>query len=714
MKKKLTDAEKQAKRDGDEVRHWLAEVDAACKREKEYRKEGYRVYDLYTGRKPNPFAILYSNTDTVLPAVYSAVPRPVVQRRFKDEDPIGKYASQAGQRGLEFLIDTNVEGYETFDSAVRASVLDGLLPGRGVTSIKYESEVQEVIPDGAAEGTEPIPVKNWETVCTDSVSWDRFIHGYARKWSKVPWIAYELHLDRDEAERLGIAPDILAKIKFVEGEEESEIEKEGEGDHSGRVAGDEADAKLGEKKTALFWQIWDKDGGRKIRYLCPQYKDSLVKVEDDPLGITGFFNCPRPIQFVEKSNDLLPVALYSLYEQQAKELNDITVRITRITNAIKARALYDTELGDDMKNLLEADEPQMVPADKSSSLAAEKGLDNAVWFWPVDKLIVVLRELYAARQQCKAVIYEITGISDILRGATVASETATAQEIKNQWGTLRLKRLQKEVQRYTRDLLRMILEVAAKKFSERTWAQMTGLPFITSEKRAQAQMIAKASVASGQQPDPATLAALQAPVWEQVLSTLRNDTQRAYRIDIETNSTVEPEATEDQKMIAEVMNALAQYLNGITPLVISGAMPFEAAQSMLLAIVRRFRFGPELEEYVKAMKPPKPQDDGKKEAEAIKSKAEQERMAFEQQVAREDRAAEQQEMAQKAQLEAMKMQAEMERIELERQMAREEHAMKMAELRAKAEYNALMVEIKTKQAKERAAQPRKEAASANA
>lgn len=674
-----------------EVAYWLNELDAARKREKDWRKEGERILDIYSGKKSTPFNILYSNTETLLPALYSAVPRPVVQRRFKDEDPLGKLASTAGQRGLEFLLDTNTEGYETFDSAMRAAALDGLLPGRGVTGVKYEHDTQDVVPDGAAEGTEPIPVKNWETVCPDSISWDRFLHGYARKWSKVPWVSYELHLDRDEAAKLGIEATVLEKITFTEGEAESSTTGESQEPKS------DEDRNLGERKTALFYQVWDKEGGRKLRYVCPQYKDDFCKVEDDPLGLTGFFNCPRPIQFLEKSNELLPVALYVLYEEQAKELNNLSRRIRAVTAAIKAKAIYDTELGEDIKNLMEADEPAMVPADKSSSLAAEKGMDNAVWFWPVEKLIVVLRELYAAREQCKSVIYEITGIADIMRGATVASETATAQEIKSQWGTLRLKRLQKEVQRYARDLLRMMLEVAAKKFSERTWAQMTGLPFITSEKREQAMSIAQAAQQAGQPPPPEIAQALQAPEWAKVLDTLRNDTQRAYRIDIETNSTVEAEATEDQKNIAEVMNALAQYLNGVAPLVISGSMPFEAAQAMLLAIIRRFRFGPELEEYVKAMKPPKPPDDGKAEAEKAKLQMEQQRFQQEQAAAAQDREAKHGEMKLKALVDAAKARAELERIDREAQAAQQEHIFKMEELAAKAEYNKLMAQLKERQ-----------------
>ena len=55
--------------------------------------------------------------------------------------------------------------------------------------------------------------------------------------------------------------------------------------------------------------------------------------------------------------------------------------------------------GDDIKNLVTANDNELVPADKSSSLAAEKGLQNAIWFWPVEQLVNVLVQLYQARYQ---------------------------------------------------------------------------------------------------------------------------------------------------------------------------------------------------------------------------------------------------------------------------------------------------------------------------
>jgi len=629
----------------EEVQRWLDEIKDAKKREADFRKDGERVLKIYGAEKneTTPFNILFSNTETLLPALYSAVPRPVVSRRFKDEDPMGKASATAGQRALEFLLDTNVDGYETFDDAMGLCVLDALLPGRGIATVKYDAKV---------EGDEGMERKTWETVCCETRSWDRVYFGYAKKWSKVPWIAYEEYIDRDEAERL-FGAETAAKLKFSEGEDGDD-----EGEHR-----QSADQNLGGKKTTLIYQIWDKDGGRVIRWVSPGYGDGVLKVDPDPLQLAGFFNCPRPMTFIAKSNDLIPVAMYKMYENQAEEINRLTQRIRTVVGALRARGIYDSELGDDLDRLMKEGDAILIPSDKSSSLAAEKGLQNAIWFMPIDVLMATLTQLYQAREQCKRVIYEITGISDILRGSTVASETATAQGIKAQWGTMRLKRLQKEVQRYARDVLRMMLEIAGTKFSEETWAGMTGLPFLTTDQRQQAEQMAQAlqmAQAQGAQVPPETQQqvqqALSAPVWGQVLDLLQNDIQRAYRIDIETNSTVEPEAVEDQKNIAELMNALAQYLNGVGPLVAKGVMPMEVAQSMLLAITRRFRFGTDIEDYIKQMKAPPPEDDGKA-AEAAKVQAE---------------------MQAQHQAEQQKMQLEMQKIQAEGQM-------QMLELKAEAQ-----------------------------
>ena len=630
-----TDDQGRPKEPSEIVRYWVNEITQARKREKDWRKDGQDILDIYSAKHETPFNILFSNTETLLPALYSAVPRPVVTRRFKDADPLGKAAAEAAQRILSFLLDTNNEGYETFDEAMRMATLDALLPGRGVTVVKYDAEIQDALlerevdeqeapAEQAAEDErdEQLPYTSGELVCLDTRAWDRVYFGYAKKWSKVPWMAYEEYLDKEEATKL-FGEKIVDELTFSAGDVPEDNDYQ-------RSAKDEQNK--GERKTACFYQIWDKDGGKKVRYISPNYKEGYLRVDDDPLGLTGFFNCPRPLQFIEKSNDLRPTPMYALYKNQARELNRLTQRIHNITEAIKARGVYSSDMGETLGNILKGDDNTLVPAENSSTLAFEKGIGNAIWMWPVETLVQVLIQLYQAREACKVVIYEITGIADIMRGTSAASETLGAQQIKQSWGTLRLKRLQREIQRYSRDLLRLMLEIAATKFSEDTWAKMTGLPYTTTMVAQQLAQIAFAAQQSGQPLDAQTQAAMRQPRWADVLEMLRDDTQRAYRVDIETNSTIAPEASEDQQHITEMMTAMGQFLNGVAPLVAKGVMPFQIAQSMLLAISRRFQFGTEVEGFIQQMTEP-PKDDLAKNAEAMKQQAEmqleQARLQFE-------------------------------------------------------------------------------------
>jgi len=619
---------------------FLEEINDAKKREKDFREDGKEILEIYSADRKTPFNILYSNTETLLPALFSEVPRPVIQRRYKDEDPMGKVVSEAAQRMLEYLLDTDIDDYEKFDSSMSDATLDGLLPGRGVTSVKYETD------------------DDWETVCTDSKKWNRVLFGYAHKWSKVPWVAYEEYLDRKEAKRLFGSK--VNKLRFVEGEEKEEEESWEEEDNKNK----------GYRKTAQVYQIWNKSD-KTIKYVSPQLKDEFLKVDEDPLNLTGFFNCPRPLQFVEKSNDLMPTALYKLYENQAKELNRIQGRLNRVIEAIKVRGAYNGALGEEIEQILKEEDNALVPTDKAG-LLAEGGLDQNIWMLPIGELVATAQQLMQARESCKAVIYEVTGISDIVRGQSKASETLGAQKIKESWGTMRLKRLQKEVQRYALDTMRLMLDIAVKKFSEKSWVKMTGLPYSTTEQKAQAEQMVKTARENGINPQSPTVQQavqiLQMPNWGDILEVLKDNYSRSYRIDIETNSTLDVEATEDKQLVGDFMNAMAQFMNGMGPLIEKGVMPFPAAKSMMLAIVKRYRFGREVEDELNKMQEPKPQQDPEQEKKVKEFQQAQQKFQQEQQKFQQEKQQAQEKFMQegnklkmdKAQLDFVKKLAEME------------------------------------------------------
>jgi len=625
-------------------RAWKSEIDDALTREKAYRSAGQKVVDLYEAKKGDdtPFAILYSNTETLAPAVYNARPIPIVQRRFKDADPLGKEISNVSVRTLKFLIDTESQDYDAFDDLIQASVLNGLLTNRGLTRFKFVASTSH------------------QCVYGEDVRWDKFSHGYARSWKKVPWICFEWDMNPDEM-----------KMNFpdVQGIDFSAIPEATESDNT------KTDNSMQGVKLAKVFEVWDKRT-RKVYFFSPAYPKGPLKVVEDPLHLTGFFPVPRPLNFMRKVTTLVPTPLYEHYRSQAQELNTLTRRLKAIIAAIKYRGAYNAAV-EGIEKMLKAEDNELVPVENVQSMPDGTSMDKLLWIVPINELAATAQQLYQQREQVKQVIYEITGISDILRGASVASETATAQNIKNQWGTLRLKKMQKEVQRYCRDALAIILEIACNCFDQQTFMKMTGAQYMTGQQKVEIQQklqmaqqqAAMQAQLTGQPPQPPqeppieVLHMLQLPTWEEIMGTMKDTLATHYKIDIETNSTIDTEASQDKQDIAELVGAMSQFMTGLGPLVQQGAMPIEVAKEVLLVICRRFNFGPQLEDAIGTMKQPPAPDSQPSPADQAKQQAIMAQAQIDQQKGQMDMQMLQMQM--EAEKQKLQMQMELDQMELE-------------------------------------------------
>lgn len=734
------------------VQHWLDEITASKKREKDFREDGQKILRIYCGKEGKPFNILFSNTETLLPALYSNTPRPKVEptrsiKKTLPNDPrlaakIGA-ASMLANTLLEYLIDTNRSDRETFSDAMEAATLDALLPGRGVTTIEFDADIFESTTNGdtyendttkadtesnpegyTSNATEDQSETNdyaeKETISVNSNTWNKVILGFATKWSDVPWIAYEQYMGKTECIKL-FGKKIASELKYSknDGDQQSN-DDEGYGNDAGGY-GEMKDG-FSDMKTAHVFQIWDKST-KKILYISPCYMIGYLKEEEDPYGLTGFFNCPRPLQFLKK-NDIVPVPLYKMYENQAEELNRITGRLNKIFQAIKVVGFFNGNLDSDLENLLQKPDLTLT-ASSQSALLVDGGLEKNIWLWPIDKLINVANMLILARNQAKQTIYEITGISDILRANTNPSETLGAQKIKEAWGTLRIKRAQAEVARYARDTLRIMLEMAITKMSMETIQKITQLPLETEQSHAQAKKsmemvrsnsakiqlmaqtgqidqnaVAQAMQQAQQQMQQAN-AILSTPTWEETIVLLKDDMQRAWNIDIETNSTIDIEATEDKKDIAEIMNSLAQFMNGISPMMEAGMMDFETAKAMLSTVAKKLRFGTEIEDRLASMQPPQPKDDGKAEAQAMKEKAEVEKKIMAQQQQSAQAVAQAEEANRKISAENEKLKFELQAINKQRELDKRE--MEIAKREIKVDFRDMVISHKIEIQNERAA-----------
>lgn len=589
------------------VARWIMELRLADKADSNWREQAKTAYKRYAGNSGNSaakrqsgFNILWSNTETLAPAIYNSLPRPDVRRRFSDSDPVGKYVSDVLERSISFGLDD-----EDFDSKIKPIVLDLLLGGRAVARVRYipsfvqvdvdgaEHEESEEIQDGheAQEGAQEELA--WEQVPIEHVHWEDYRQGPGRSWQEVCWVAFKHRLTREECvEKFqDIGNDI--PLENVDIGDENKIDRDGNLDTT-------------VWKRATVWEIWDKDS-RKVLWLCSAYPDRLLREDEDPLNLVNFFPIPRPLLSIERPDCLEPVTLFSQYESQAKELDTLTYRIQKIIGAIKARGIYDSMLGNDLANLFKGDDNELIPSESAVALTERGGLDKFIWMNPVEKLVLVVRELIAQREQLKQTVYEISGISDIMRGSSMASETATAQQIKGQWGSMRVSRMQRDFQRFVRDLIRIKCELIAEKFSPQTLQTMTDIQLPSMQVKMLSQQ-------AGQQ--------VNVPAWEEIIETMRDDSLRSFRIDVETDSTIQQELSENQQAFAQGIQAITGFMSAVAPAVQSGAFPIDAAKAIIMAWARRSRLGREVEdalEQIKAPNPPPQAQDNSAQVEQMKA-----------------------------------------------------------------------------------------------
>lgn len=626
----MSSEETPVKTERDIVRKWCKELDLSSKQEKDWRKDSERVVKIYRGEdcrtdsdnggtelKRNAFNILWTNTETMRPALYNSTPQPVCRRRFRDESPVGKAAAEVLERALSFSIDA----YD-FDERISLAIDDYLLPGRGVTRVRYIPTIEET--EGATEEEVSEEVTYEEVIC-EHVHWEDFRRGPGQIWSEVPWIAFRHKLSRKElVAKFG---DVGKKVPLnitADGEQKKDDE-EPTIDNRGEV-----------------WEIWDK-AKRKVYFICEDYKDAVLKEEEDPLTLMDFFPIPRPIYSLESTNTLVPVPEYHQYETMARELNRCTSRIMNILDGLRLRGVYDSTMAE-LADLFAAGDNKMIPAQNVAKIIQQGGIDSSIWMMPVKDHAAVLMQLYQYRTSLVQAIYEMTGISDIMRGSTAASETATAQQIKSNFGTLRLQRRQREVQRYIRDLMRLKAEIIGENFSIETLRIMTGLEYMTAEEKATAQQMMQFAQMQEQQGmpappvDPKMAEMLEKPTWEEIKQIISNDMMRQFKVGIETDSTIAEQMASDKTEVTELLGGVIEFMTGIGPLVASGAVPVEAAKAMLMAAVRRFKLGSEVEDALDKIgdaPPQQAQEEQKPDPELEKQQMEMQRAQMEHQQAME-------------------------------------------------------------------------------
>lgn len=634
------------------VKLWLDALDLAGKHEEDWRKHADLAIDRFRqaekGRKGSRFNILFANTETTVPALYNSTPIPDVRKRHIDRDNPDEEASQKGAQVLDRALVYNLDSYD-FDHVMEGVVFNSRLQGRGCARVRY---VPRFAPDDPSEpdtteeteGVSEIVVA--EDLVTEKVGWADIRFSPADTWDELTWIGFRHRVTREQAvEQFGSAIGNEIKLDWVvPGADKQEDKKEAPDIF----------------KRATVWEIWDKEK-LEVVFIAPAFKEKPVKVDDDPLKLTDFWPTPRPLYGIEDSDTMVPMVPYDIYRDQAEELDAITARISNLIKVLRWRGVRAATL-QEFDKLKDAADGELVALQGGQEWIDKGGLENAIWLMPIERLIEVIRELIVQREAVKQTIFELTGIADIMRGQTNPNETLGAQQLKSNFGTLRLQRGQNEVQRYARDLMRIKSEIMAEHFSIETLETMTGI--VLPRRADQEQVNFLAAQAQTAPPDLGV-------TWEDVMEVIRPDALRSYRIDVETDSTIRGDLLYQQENAGRFIEGFGAFVTAVGPAVQTGVMPLDVATDLLTAFSRQFKLGKQAEDALarlgsQAEEQGEQGEEGPSQAEIAEQETRRQEAQAQQTQAQAD--------GMKAQSEQAKMQLESQKLELELQKLKQEMA----------------------------------------
>jgi hypothetical protein len=573
---------------------------------------------LYDKGRDKEFQMLWANIEIIKPSIYARPPKPVVVPKFKDRRPVYQAASEVMERCVTVAFDL------AHINDLMIQLRDDIaMIGRGVPWIRYESGQR-----GGYYGQR-------ERICFDYKHRRDFLHSIARCWYEVSWVAGASYMTRAKARE---------RFKRYSGDVYQEAEYRVDKD-SKEIGG--AD----DRERAQFWEIWHKEERRVVwvAHGCEKILD-----EDDPhLELQDFFPCPRPAYGTLQRGSLVPVPDPLQYKDQLDELNMLTARFHALSDALEVKGFYPAggaEIAEAVEAAVKLKTPGriLVPI---ANWAAFGGTKEIIVWLPIDQVAQVIAQVIAARKQIIDDIYQITGLSDIMRGATDARETLGAQQLKSQFGSSRIKDKQLEMVRVARDMVVIASEIIAQKFDDTTIIEMSQTQLMTQRDQQQQLMRLQQQMSQGMQQIQQTARAPQTqqlqqtnpdqfqqmiaqaqqqmtqleseigklqekPNLDQVLTFLRDSRAKSFVLDIETDSTIMIDEKAEKESRAEFLQMLSPVLQQLGQMVMADPGTSDFAGEILKFATAPFRAGrsldgaiDELVEYYKGKSDRPPGDD---------------------------------------------------------------------------------------------------------
>lgn len=694
-----------------DARSWQQMIDRSCAKFEYWHERCDKAERNYANlkrlageRTDREMQMFYANMEVLKPTVYARPPQPVVAPRFNDRDPVQREAAEILERVVISNFDRD-KAHETL-KLVRN---DMLLFGRGVPWVRLEEYQDQNGPK--------------ECVRWDWVHRRDYTQDPARCWAETGWVARRAWLTREDGVK-----------RF--GKEWTNITYDNEPGSSGEDSDSEEPESYSINRTAAVWEIWHRKIG-KVAWLHPG-RERLLDLQDPHLNLEGFFPCPKPALGTAEPGTLMPVPEYLFYKDQLEEIHTYTARISALADALRMKGFYPAgmqDVGDAIENILrDTDHRATLVGVPMDAVARNGSMKDMIVWMPVSEIAGTIINLLKLRRQTVDDVYQISGISDIMRGDTAASETLGAQELKSRFGSVRVRDRQEEMARIASELIKIGGEIIAENFEPESLLAQAGesrLPreaqvqeqaqaeFVTKRQQALAQLQQAQSQEVGQpapMPDPQQieqklLAASQKKIAEtvtieKVTALLRAQRIRPFVMNVATESTLQADEGAEKQQRTEFLTAAGAAMQQFMPMLMNPTTSDFAGEMIKFALAP-FRAGRELDAAVDDMiarakeqassqagqeKPPSPE----------MIKAQQDQQAFERE--QQAKAAEDQRQSEAAQREAAFQDAERRIKMAEAQQKAEADARRMAHEARMAQYKERLAELQVELAATRLAQ----------
>lgn len=650
---------------------WADEIAAAEKEQDKFVTTGRKVVRRYLDERDainsdkKWFNIFYTNVNIIKASLYANLPGVDVSRTFADQaDDIARVASNILQRTVEQDMQ---EPECDFDQVMRQSVQDRLIPGIGTAWLRLETETEDQPPleDGTVpmdEEGSPLQRIADQEVRIDYVFWEDFLYSPCRVWAERRWVARRVPMDKDALiERFG---DEVAKTIPLDYAPKSS------------TTGEANQPKNMVMKRACIYEIWDLQK-REVIWFCKGV-EKLLDVKADPLRLHNRFEpCPKPLFANLTTSNCVPKPDYSMLQDQYAELDETNNRISLLIRACKVVGVYDKGSDGIQRMLTEGTDNTLIPVDNWAMFAEKGGIKGQVDWLPLEQVIAAIAQLQAHREAIKQQIYELSGINDIVRGNTKASETLGAQELKAKFASVRIQELQDEVIRFANEILQIKAEIIVKHFD----------PLV----------IAKMANVENMNPD-------DKPLVVPAMQLLKgNPDEMEWRVNVQADAMAIIDWNRQKQERSEFMTAVATFLQSASTVGQGSPQLIPLMLQMLQFGIAGFRVGKDLEgtfdkyiaEFEKelaAKKNAPPAPDPEMEKMKLEMQQENQRMQNElhlkQQEAAIDLQAKQQEMAMELQQSRQEMMMAQQQFMLEMRQMMQEFALKMQIKREEANLNA--------------------------